>query len=103
MEKAIALKEDGLQIESDVAIDTLIDEIHNIASKYDDSAENGANVNFDKSILPQEGQIENRDLIDDKLRALVDEFNVKPIDLIGHVLEFRIDWKLTNLHNEEKS
>lgn len=42
-------------------------------------------------------QEENKNLIDDKLRKLAKEFHVAPIDLIGHVLEFRIDWKLTDL------
>ncbi|MCX4379746.1 MAG: N-acetyltransferase, partial [Lachnospiraceae bacterium] len=42
-------------------------------------------------------QEENKDLIDDKLRKLAKEFHVAPIDLIGHVLEFRIDWKSTSL------
>ncbi len=42
-------------------------------------------------------QEENKDLIDDKLRKLAKEFHVAPIDLIGHVLEFRIDWKSTDL------
>lgn len=42
-------------------------------------------------------QEENKDLIDDKLRKLAKEFHIAPIDLIGHVLEFRIDWKLTDL------
>lgn len=42
-------------------------------------------------------QEENKDLIDDKLRKLANEFDVAPIDLIGHVLEFRIDWKSTDL------
>lgn len=40
-------------------------------------------------------QEENKDLIDDKLRKLAKEFHVAPIDLIGHVLEFRIEWKVT--------
>lgn len=40
-------------------------------------------------------QEENKDLIDDKLRKLAKEFHVAPIDLIGHVLEFRIEWKAT--------
>ncbi|MCM1048252.1 MAG: GNAT family N-acetyltransferase [Clostridiales bacterium] len=44
----------------------------------------------------QKFQEENRNLIDDKLRTLADEFDVEPIDLIGHVLEFRIEWKPTN-------
>ncbi len=38
-------------------------------------------------------QEENKNLIDDKLKRLAKEFNVAPIDLIGHVLEFRIEWK----------
>lgn len=42
-------------------------------------------------------QEENKVLIDDKLRKLANEFDVAPIDLIGHVLEFRIDWKSTDL------
>lgn len=42
-------------------------------------------------------QEENKDLIDDKLRKLAKEFHVAPIDLIGHVLELRIDWKSTDL------
>lgn len=41
----------------------------------------------------KEFQEENVHLIDDKLRALAEEFGVDPIDLIGHVLEFRIEWK----------
>ncbi len=45
----------------------------------------------------QKFQQENSNLIDDKLRALANEFNVAPIDLIGHVLEFRIDWEPMNL------
>ena len=42
-------------------------------------------------------QEENKDLIDDTLRKLAKEFHVAPIDLIGHVLEFRIDWNPTDL------
>ena len=42
-------------------------------------------------------QEENKYLIDDKLRKLAKEFHVAPIDLIGHVLEFRIDWNPTDL------
>ena len=42
-------------------------------------------------------QEENKYLIDDKLRKLAKEFDVAPIDLIGHVLEFRIDWNPTDL------
>lgn len=41
-------------------------------------------------------QEENKNLIYDKLRKLAKEFHVAPIDLIGHVLEFRIDWKSTS-------
>lgn len=258
LEKAIALKEDGLKMESDAVMDMLKDELNNIVSKYDDSVENKGDMNFDKNILPQKGMIlaedekvilkavsdedysnymevsyecsvmksafkeedfkndlwesfledtaanysvfdkatgeyvgycgiknlktenwelavellgkyrhqgygyhalavmlnaltaltgrstyrsrvdsdnyasqnlmkklgakpngisemfihgeelqkfqeENSNLIDDKLMALADEFDVAPIDLIGHVLEFRIDWKPTNLWNEEKA
>lgn len=40
-------------------------------------------------------QEENKNLIDDKLRKLAKEFHVAPIDLIGHVLEFRIEWEAT--------
>ena len=43
----------------------------------------------------QKFQEENKDLIDDKIRKLAKEFQVTPIDLIGHVLEFRIEWKVT--------
>lgn len=43
----------------------------------------------------QKFQEENKDLIDDKLRKLAKEFHTAPIDLIGHVLEFRIEWKAT--------
>lgn len=257
LEKAIALKEDELQIELDAVMDMLKDELNNIVSKYDDSVENKGDMNFDKNILPQKGMIlaedekvilkavsdedysdymevsyecsvmksafkeedfkkdlwesfledtaanysifdkvngeyvgycgiknlkaenwelavellgkyrhqgygyhalvamlnaltaltgrsiyrsrvdsdnyasqnlmkklgakpngisemfihgeelqkfqeENSNLIDDKLMTLADEFDVVPIDLIGHVLEFRIDWKPMNLYNEEK-
>lgn len=42
-------------------------------------------------------QEENNDLIDDKLKVLADQFDVAPIDLIGHVLEFRIEWKQITL------
>lgn len=40
----------------------------------------------------KEFQQENSHLIDDKLIKVADEFGVEPIDLIGHVLEFRIVW-----------
>lgn len=52
-------------------------------------------IDFDmKAVRFQE---ENKDLIDDKQRKLAKEFHVAPIDLIGHVLEFRIDWNPTDL------
>jgi hypothetical protein len=38
-------------------------------------------------------QDEHKDLIDEKIISVADEFCVEPIDLIGHVLEYRIDWK----------
>lgn len=41
----------------------------------------------------QKFQEENKDLIDDKVRKLAKEFQVAPIDLIGHVLEFCIECK----------
>ncbi len=47
----------------------------------------------------QKFQKKNSNLIDDKVRALADEFGVAPIDLIGHVLEFRIEWKPTNFES----
>jgi RimJ/RimL family protein N-acetyltransferase len=37
-------------------------------------------------------QEENRNLIDDKLKQVAEEFGVNPIDLIGHFLEYRIVW-----------
>ena len=37
----------------------------------------------------------NRDLIDDKVRKWAKEFQVAPIELVGHVLEFCIEWKGT--------
>jgi hypothetical protein len=41
-------------------------------------------------------QEENRDLIDDKLKRVAEEFGVDPIDLIGHFLEYRIVWHRRN-------
>jgi hypothetical protein len=38
-------------------------------------------------------QEENKDLITDKLVEVAEEFCVEPIDLIGHVLEYRIEWR----------
>ena len=37
-------------------------------------------------------QKENVHLIDDKLRQVADEFCVDVEDLVGHVLEYLIDW-----------
>ena len=41
----------------------------------------------------QKFQEENKDLIDDKIRKLAKGFQVAPLDLIGHILEFRIELK----------
>lgn len=38
-------------------------------------------------------QEENKNLIDDRIKEVAKEFCVDPIDLIGHVLEYRIEWK----------
>jgi RimJ/RimL family protein N-acetyltransferase len=37
-------------------------------------------------------QEENKDLIDDRIIGVANEFGVEPIDLLGHVLEYRIEW-----------
>jgi RimJ/RimL family protein N-acetyltransferase len=37
-------------------------------------------------------QEENKDLIDDRIIGVANEFGVAPIDLLGHVLEYRIEW-----------
>jgi RimJ/RimL family protein N-acetyltransferase len=37
-------------------------------------------------------QEENKDLIDDRIIGIANEFGVEPIDLLGHVLEYRIEW-----------
>lgn len=47
-------------------------------------------------------QEENRNLITDKLSAVADEFCVDPIDLIGRVLEFRIEWKIETEYGQRK-
>ncbi|MCM1121011.1 MAG: hypothetical protein NC416_00355 [Eubacterium sp.] len=62
----------------------------------DEFTENKGYVNFDRSCFATKGQIlaEDEKVI---LRALANEFHVAPIDLIGHVLEFRIEWKPMNL------
>jgi RimJ/RimL family protein N-acetyltransferase len=38
-------------------------------------------------------QEENKDLIDDRIIGVANEFGVEPIDLLGHVLEYRIEWE----------
>lgn len=38
-------------------------------------------------------QKENIDLIDDNIKRFADEFNIDPEDLLGHVVEYRIDMK----------
>lgn len=50
----------------------LSDELSNIVSKYDDSAENKGDMDFDKSILPQKGIIlaEDEKIV---LKAVSDE------------------------------
>lgn len=40
-----------------------------------------------------EYQMENQYLIDDNIRKLAADFNVEPIELLGHVLEYIIEWK----------
>lgn len=57
--KAIALKEDGLQIESDAVMDMLKDGLNNIVSKYDTVGNKGG-MNFDKNILPQKSVFKGR-------------------------------------------
>jgi RimJ/RimL family protein N-acetyltransferase len=37
-------------------------------------------------------QEENKDLIDDRIIGVANEFGVAPIDLLGQVLEYRIEW-----------
>ena len=38
-------------------------------------------------------QKENQHLIDDNIRKLAADFGVEPIEILGHVLEYRIEWK----------
>lgn len=38
-------------------------------------------------------QNENRYLIDDNIRKLAVDFGVDPIEILGHVLEYKIEWK----------
>lgn len=38
-------------------------------------------------------QNENQSLIDDNIRRLAVDFGVEPIEILGHVLEYTIEWK----------
>ena len=38
-------------------------------------------------------QKENQHLIDDDIRKLAADFEVEPIEILGHVLEYKIEWK----------
>lgn len=38
-------------------------------------------------------QNENQHLIDDNIRKLAADFGVEPIEILGHVLEYKIEWK----------
>ena len=38
-------------------------------------------------------QNENQYLIDDNIRKLAADFGVDPIEILGHVLEYKIEWK----------
>lgn len=38
-------------------------------------------------------QKENQYLIDDNIRKLAADFDVDPIEILGHVLEYKIEWK----------
>lgn len=40
-----------------------------------------------------EYQNENQSLIDDNIRKLAVDFGVEPIEILGHVLEYKIEWK----------
>ena len=35
----------------------------------------------------------NQHLIDDNIRKLAVDFGVEPIEILGHVLEYKIEWK----------
>lgn len=37
--------------------------------------------------------MENQHLIDDNILKLAADFNVEPIELLGHVLDYIIEWK----------
>lgn len=41
----------------------------------------------------KEFQEENADKIDDRFKEVTDAFGVNPRELIGRVLEYRIDWE----------
>jgi hypothetical protein len=41
-------------------------------------------------------QEENKKLIDDKIKEIAEEFCVNPIDLLGRVLEYKLEWKKNN-------
>jgi RimJ/RimL family protein N-acetyltransferase len=41
-------------------------------------------------------QEENKKLIDDKIKEIAEEFRVNPIDLLGRVLEYELEWKKNN-------
>jgi RimJ/RimL family protein N-acetyltransferase len=43
--------------------------------------------------LLEKFQEENKNLITDKIVEVAEEFGVEPIDLIGHVLEYRVEWR----------
>ena len=38
-------------------------------------------------------QKENQHLIDDNIRKLAADFGVESIEILGHVLEYKIEWK----------
>lgn len=38
-------------------------------------------------------QKENQHLIDDNIRNLAADFGVEPVEILGHVLEYKIEWK----------
>lgn len=38
-------------------------------------------------------QKENQYLIDDNIRKLAADFGVEPVEILGHVLEYKIEWK----------
>lgn len=38
-------------------------------------------------------QKENQHLVDDNIRKLAADFGVEPVEILGHVLEYKIEWK----------